>query len=177
LEARNLFGEAERIAARAASASTRRQYASIFRAFGDWLASELGRPPVVGDLDTDAIAAYGRHLAVAGGRGVAAWRTESATRSTATADSQPPPSPGRRGVARPASGASFWAIAIVRTSEPRRLPSWTSCVNPLVRNVRWAGSAGVGTGRRAEPACGRGHIPRNPLATPSRRWRAAQRRG
>jgi hypothetical protein len=35
LEQRNLFGEAERIAARAASASTRRQYASIFRAFGD----------------------------------------------------------------------------------------------------------------------------------------------
>ena len=30
-EQRNLFGEAERIAARAASASTRRQYASIFR--------------------------------------------------------------------------------------------------------------------------------------------------
>ena len=45
LEERNLFGEAERIAARAASASTRRQYASIFRAFGDWLAGELGRPP------------------------------------------------------------------------------------------------------------------------------------
>jgi hypothetical protein len=69
LEQRNLFGEAERIAARAASASTRRQYASIFRAFGDWLAGELGRPPVVGDLDIDAIAAYGRHLATAGGRG------------------------------------------------------------------------------------------------------------
>jgi hypothetical protein len=45
MEQRNLFGEAERIAARAASASTRRQYASIFRAFGDWLAGELGRPP------------------------------------------------------------------------------------------------------------------------------------
>jgi hypothetical protein len=43
-EQRNLFGEAERIAARAASASTRRQYASIFRAFGDWLGGELGRP-------------------------------------------------------------------------------------------------------------------------------------
>jgi len=57
-EARNLFGEAERIAARAATASTRRQYASIFRSFGDWLAAELGRPPVVGDLDADAIAAY-----------------------------------------------------------------------------------------------------------------------
>jgi integrase len=68
-EQRNLFEEAERIAARAASASTRRQYASIFRAFGDWLAGELGRPPVVGDLDTDAIAAYARHLARAGGRG------------------------------------------------------------------------------------------------------------
>jgi hypothetical protein len=69
LTERNLFGEAERIAARAASASTRRQYASIFRAFGDWLASELGRPPIVGDLDTDTIAAYARHLATGGGRG------------------------------------------------------------------------------------------------------------
>ena len=69
LEERNLFGEAERIAARAASASTRRQYASIFRAFGDWLAGELGRPPLVADLDTDAIAAYARQLATAGGRG------------------------------------------------------------------------------------------------------------
>jgi integrase len=69
MEARNLFGEARRIAARAASASTRRQYASIFRAFGDWLAAELGRPPVVGDLDADVIAAYGRHLATGGGRG------------------------------------------------------------------------------------------------------------
>jgi integrase len=68
-EQRNLFGEAERIAARAASASTRRQYASIFRAFGDWLAGALGRPPVVADLDTDVIAAYARHLGSAGGRG------------------------------------------------------------------------------------------------------------
>jgi hypothetical protein len=57
---RNLFGEAERIAGRAASASTRRQYAAIFRSFGDWLAGELGRAPVVGDLDADVIAAYGR---------------------------------------------------------------------------------------------------------------------
>ena len=40
-----MFGEAERIAARAASVSTRRQYGAIFRAFGDWLAGELGRPP------------------------------------------------------------------------------------------------------------------------------------
>jgi integrase len=69
LEQRNLFGEAERIAARAASASTRRQYASIFRAFGDWPSGELGHPPLVADLDTDAIAAYGRHLATSGGRG------------------------------------------------------------------------------------------------------------
>jgi hypothetical protein len=69
IEQRNLFGEAERIAARAASASTRRQYASIFCAFGDWLAGELGRPPLVSDLDTDTIAAYGRHLAISGGRG------------------------------------------------------------------------------------------------------------
>ena len=68
LEERNLFAEAGRIAARAASASTRRQYGAIFRAFGDWLAGELGRPPVVGDLDADVIAAYGRHLAISGGR-------------------------------------------------------------------------------------------------------------
>jgi integrase len=69
MEQRNLFGEAGRIASRAASSSTRRQYASIFRAFCDWLAGELSRPPVVGDLDTDAIAAYARHLASGGGRG------------------------------------------------------------------------------------------------------------
>jgi integrase/recombinase XerD len=69
LEQSNLFGEAERIAARVASASTRRQYGAIFRAFGDWLAGELGRPPVVGDLDADVIAAYGRHLEMRGGRG------------------------------------------------------------------------------------------------------------
>jgi hypothetical protein len=65
----NLFAEAERIAARAASASTRRQYAAIFPSFGDWLAGQLGRPPLVGDLDADVIAGYGRHLALAGGRG------------------------------------------------------------------------------------------------------------
>jgi integrase len=69
IEERNLFGEAERIAARAASVSTRRQYRAIFRAFGDWLAGELGRPPVVDDVDTDVIAAYGRHLETSGGRG------------------------------------------------------------------------------------------------------------
>jgi len=69
LAERNLFAEAQRIAARAATASTRRQYGAIFRAFGDWLAGELGRAPLVGDLDADVIAGYGRHLAAAGGRG------------------------------------------------------------------------------------------------------------
>ena len=69
LEERSLFAEAQRIAARAASASTRRQYGAIFRSFGDWLGAQLGRPPVVADLDADVIAAYGRHLATAGGRG------------------------------------------------------------------------------------------------------------
>ena len=66
---RNLFGEAERIAVRAATVGTRRQYAAIYRAFGDWLREQLGRPPVVGDIDADVIAAYGRHLATSGGRG------------------------------------------------------------------------------------------------------------
>ena len=45
LEVRNLFAEAERIAARAASASTRRQYRAIFRAFGDWLADDSAARP------------------------------------------------------------------------------------------------------------------------------------
>ena len=66
---RNLFGEADRIAARAASASARRQYAAIYRAFAHWLREQLGRPPIVGDLDADVIAAYARHLATGGGRG------------------------------------------------------------------------------------------------------------
>jgi hypothetical protein len=69
LAERNLFGEADRIAARVASAGTRRQYAAIYRAFGDWLSTQLGRPPLVGDLDADVIGAYARHLASAGGRG------------------------------------------------------------------------------------------------------------
>jgi hypothetical protein len=69
LAERNLFGEADRIAARASTAGTRRQYAAIYRAFAHWLREQLGRPPVVGDLDADVIAAYGRHLATSGGRG------------------------------------------------------------------------------------------------------------
>ena len=56
------------IAARAARASTRRQYMAICRDFGDWLATQLGRPPVVDDLKADVIAAYWRHLATRGGR-------------------------------------------------------------------------------------------------------------
>jgi hypothetical protein len=48
----------------------------------------------------------------------------------------------------------------------------------LVKNVGVGQDRrGVGTGRRAEPACGPGAHPPEPLATPSRRWRAAQRRG
>jgi integrase len=66
---RNLFGEADRIAARAASTGTRRQYTAIYRAFAHWLREQLGRPPVVGDLDADVIAAYGLFLATSGGRG------------------------------------------------------------------------------------------------------------
>jgi integrase len=69
LAARNLFGEADRIAARASSPGTRRQYAAIYRTFADWLRGHLGRPPVVGDLDADVIAAYMRHLQESGGRG------------------------------------------------------------------------------------------------------------
>jgi site-specific recombinase XerD len=69
LAARNLFGEAERIAARASGAGTRRQYGAIYRAFASWLCEQLGRPPLGGDLDADVIAAYARHLASGGGRG------------------------------------------------------------------------------------------------------------
>jgi len=66
---RYLAAEAERIAARAATAGTRRQYASMYRSFATWLAAQLGRAPLVADLDADVIAAYGRHLATGGGRG------------------------------------------------------------------------------------------------------------
>ena len=65
----NLFLAGERLAARAASPATRKQYASIYRSFGDWLRGELDRPPVTSDLTGDAIAAFGRHLEVRGGRG------------------------------------------------------------------------------------------------------------
>lgn len=66
---RHLAGEADRIAARASTPGTRRQYASIYRSFTIWLAAALGRAPRVGDLDADVIAVYARHLATAGGHG------------------------------------------------------------------------------------------------------------
>src|SRR4051812_37750125 len=69
LERANLFAVAEQLAARAATPSTRRQYAAIYRSFGDWLREQLGRPPAVADLDVDAIAAYARFPESAGGRG------------------------------------------------------------------------------------------------------------
>jgi integrase/recombinase XerD len=65
----NLYAVGERLAARAASPATRRQYSAIYRSFGDWLRLELGRPPLLGDVDADVVAAYGRHLETAGGRG------------------------------------------------------------------------------------------------------------
>src|SRR4051794_35161266 len=46
LEHANLFAVAEELAARAATPSTRRQYAAIYHSFGDWLREQLGRPPV-----------------------------------------------------------------------------------------------------------------------------------
>jgi hypothetical protein len=69
LEQRNLFAVAEQLAARAATPSTRRQYAAIYRSFGDWLRGELRQPPVVSDLNGDLTAAYARYLETAGGRG------------------------------------------------------------------------------------------------------------
>jgi integrase/recombinase XerD len=66
---RYLAAEADRIAARASTAGTRRQYGSIYRSFATWLAAQLGRPPLVADLDADVIATYRRHLTVCGGRG------------------------------------------------------------------------------------------------------------
>ena len=65
----NLYGVSELVAARAARPSTRRQYAAIYRRFCDALRAELGRPPEVGDLSADAIAAYARALEREGGRG------------------------------------------------------------------------------------------------------------
>jgi integrase len=65
----NLFALGERLAARAAAPSTRKQYAAVYRSFGDWLLSELGRAPTTADLRPDAVAAWHRHLETGGGRG------------------------------------------------------------------------------------------------------------
>jgi hypothetical protein len=65
----NPFAVAEQLAAGAATPSTRRQYAAIDRSFADWLRDQLGRPPTVTDVHSDAIAAYARLLETSGGRG------------------------------------------------------------------------------------------------------------
>jgi hypothetical protein len=52
---RYLAAEADRIAAWASTAGTRRQYGSIYRSFVTWLAAQLGRPLRVGDLDADVM--------------------------------------------------------------------------------------------------------------------------
>jgi site-specific recombinase XerD len=65
----NLYAVCELIAGRAARASSARQYRSIYTRFADALRDELGRPPVVGDVTGDAIAAYSRQLEQHGGRG------------------------------------------------------------------------------------------------------------
>jgi integrase len=65
----NLYAVAELVAQRAPRESSRRQYGTIFRRFCDALRDELGRPPVLGDLTADVIAAYARHLEASGGRG------------------------------------------------------------------------------------------------------------
>src|SRR4051794_2553249 len=64
---RDLFA----VAVQLATLSTRRQYAAIYRSFGDWLRDQLSRLPTVVDVDVyaDAIAAYARFLETSGGRG------------------------------------------------------------------------------------------------------------
>ncbi|MCA1678936.1 MAG: hypothetical protein LC777_08330, partial [Actinobacteria bacterium] len=65
----NLYAVCGLVAARAARASSARQYLTIYNRFCDALRDELGRPPVVGDVTADAIAAYCRALECHGGRG------------------------------------------------------------------------------------------------------------
>ncbi|MEJ7785687.1 MAG: hypothetical protein WKF96_12855, partial [Solirubrobacteraceae bacterium] len=82
----NLYVAGERLAARAASPATRRQYASIYRTFGDWLRGKFARPPTTADLTADVIAAFARHLETSGGRGGGPARpTGCASRATAPA--------------------------------------------------------------------------------------------
>lgn len=65
----NLYAVCELVAARAARASSARQYGAIYTRLCEALRDELGRPPVVGDLTADAIAAYSRALERHGARG------------------------------------------------------------------------------------------------------------
>ena len=65
----NLYAVLELVAARAARASSARQYRSIYTRFANALRDELGRAPLVADLTADAIAAYGHELERHGGRG------------------------------------------------------------------------------------------------------------
>ena len=104
---RNLFREADRIAARASSPGTTRQYVAINRAFPHSLREQLGRPPVVANLDADVIAAYGRHLATSGGEGRTSGRARNCARVCVD---------GPR--ARPQLGRED-AIAEVRAPAPR----------------------------------------------------------
>jgi site-specific recombinase XerD len=65
----NLYAVCELVAARAARASSARQYLGIYTRFCDARRDELGRPPIVADATADAIAAYSRALERHGGRG------------------------------------------------------------------------------------------------------------
>jgi site-specific recombinase XerD len=65
----NLYAVCDLVAGRAARASSARQYRAIYTRFCDALRDELGRPPVVGDVTADAIAAYSREQERHGGRG------------------------------------------------------------------------------------------------------------
>jgi site-specific recombinase XerD len=65
----NLYAVCELVAGRAARASSARQYRAIYTRFCDALRDELGRPPLVGDVTADAIAAYSRAQEHRGGRG------------------------------------------------------------------------------------------------------------
>src|SRR3954447_20142130 len=53
LEPGNVVAVVEQRAACAPTRSTRRREAAIYRSFGDWLRSELGRAPMIGDRDGD----------------------------------------------------------------------------------------------------------------------------
>jgi hypothetical protein len=69
LLASNLYSVSKLVAGRAARASSARQYLTSYARFCDALRDELGRPPVVGDVTADAVAAYSLALQRHGGRG------------------------------------------------------------------------------------------------------------